>query len=92
MRVVSARWTRLLVGNAPCARSSHGLSAINSRAYLFGGESKARHAIDSTLHRLDITPQGTATWAPLLADHFVASWANKPRKSHASVWAICEHR
>ena len=75
---VAARWTRLLLQNAPCARSSHGLSTVKGRAYLFGGEATARHAIDSALHRLEVTGEGTAAWTKLLLDH-----APSPRVGHA---------
>ena len=46
-----ARWTRLAL-EAPSARSSHKLSAINGKAYLYGGEETARHAISSVVHCL----------------------------------------
>mgnify|MGYP003317521252 CR=1 FL=1 len=48
--MLRARWTKLSLRNAPCARSSHKLSAIAGKAYLFGGEAIARNSIDSTLH------------------------------------------
>jgi N-acetylneuraminic acid mutarotase len=44
-----------MLNYTPCARSSHGLSAIAGKAYLFGGEAKARQAIDSVVHCLDVT-------------------------------------
>ena len=45
-----ARWTKLALSESPVARSSHKLSAIDGKAYLFGGESTARQSIDSTIH------------------------------------------
>jgi hypothetical protein len=78
LRRLSVRWTRLLLDNAPCARSSHGLSAIGGRACLFGGEAKARHAIDSAVHRLEITGEGTGRWTMLLSD-----LSPTPRVGHA---------
>ena len=49
-----ARWSRIAVPSGPSARSSHGISGLSGMAYLFGGEGMARHAIDSTVHRLDV--------------------------------------
>ena len=49
LRRLSARWVRLALPNAPCARSSHKISALEGRAYVFGGEAEARHAIDSAV-------------------------------------------
>lgn len=77
-RRLAARWTRLagLPGAAPAARSSHGLSAIGGRAYLFGGEAVARHAIDSTVHELDVE----GGWKALVAG---AGYEPVPRVGHA---------
>ena len=47
-----AKWTRLALPDSPSARSSHKLSSMNGKAYLFGGESTARTAIDSSIHGL----------------------------------------
>ena len=54
-RRLLAQWSKLMLNYTPCARSSHGLSAIAGKAYLFGGEAKARQAIDSVVHCLDVT-------------------------------------
>ena len=53
-RRLAARWLRLALDAAPCARSSHGLSVIGGRAYVYGGEASARHAIGSEVHTLDV--------------------------------------
>ena len=76
-RRLSAAWSRLSsLKNAPVARSSHGLSAINGKAYLFGGEAKARHAIDASVHCLDYK-QGE--WKSMVA----AGDSPTPRVGHA---------
>ena len=75
MRRLVAHWTRLTLRDAPCARSSHRLSAVNGDAYLFGGEATARHAIDATLHRLDAA---AGTWHSIKPAH-----APPPRVGHA---------
>jgi N-acetylneuraminic acid mutarotase len=54
MRRLAATWARLALRNAPSARSSHGISAIGGKAFVFGGEETARHAIDSAVHCLDV--------------------------------------
>ena len=53
MRRLTAKWTRLHAASSPVARSSHGISAIKNRAFMFGGEATARSAISSDVHRLD---------------------------------------
>ena len=58
-RRIAAHWTRLALADAPSARSSHKISAIGGRGYLFGGEAVARQPIDSTVHCLDPT---AGTW------------------------------
>ena len=58
-RRIAAHWTRLALADAPSARSSHKISAIGGRGYLFGGEAVARQSIDSTVHCLDPT---AGTW------------------------------
>lgn len=52
-RRLAASWRQIVPRLAPCSRSSHKLSAISGKAYLFGGEATARHAIDSAVHVLD---------------------------------------
>lgn len=78
LRRLTARWARLAAaGDLPCARSSHGLSAIAGKAYLFGGEEKARHAIDSAVHKLD--PKDGGHWTRLEPEGAAPS----PRIGHA---------
>lgn len=78
-RVITAAWRRLALDNAPSARSSHGLSVIAGKAYLFGGEAKARHAFDSVMHILDLTTN-TPSWQQV-GPH--ALQAPPPRVAHA---------
>ena len=59
-RRLLVHWSKLMLNDTPCARSSHGLSGIAGKAYLFGGEAKARQTIDSVVHCLDVT-QGWKT-------------------------------
>eukprot|EP00908_Phaeocystis_cordata_P018490 Transcript_29943.p1 GENE.Transcript_29943~~Transcript_29943.p1 ORF type:complete len:356 (-),score=139.68 Transcript_29943:320-1339(-) len=75
MRRITAHWTRLALANAPSARSSHRLSAIDGRAYLFGGEEQARHSIDSTVHCLDVD---AGSWTKI-----EVSASPPPRVAHA---------
>eukprot|EP00966_Prymnesium_polylepis_P068826 1598578-Prymnesium_polylepis.2 len=77
-RRLTARWTHLALSNAPVARSSHCVSAIGGKAYLFGGEAKARHAIDSVVHRLDVQERA---WTPLAPQQ--GAVAPTPRVGHA---------
>ena len=66
--MLRARWTKLSLRNAPCARSSHKLSAIAGKAYLFGGEAIARNTIDSTLHVLVSDDGDSWKWQALLPE------------------------
>ena len=66
--MLRARWTKLSLRNAPCARSSHKLSAIAGKAYLFGGEAIARNSIDSTLHVLGSDDGDSWKWQALLPE------------------------
>jgi hypothetical protein len=78
--VLKARWTRLTLPSCasnPCARSSHKISAINGKAYVFGGEATARHAIDSALHVFDLSA-GSASW-----QRVAPSYAPTARVGHA---------
>lgn len=65
---VTARWARLALPSAPCTRSSHGMSVIGRQAYVFGGEHTARHAINSTLHCLDMAGADPA-WRDITLEH-----------------------
>lgn len=74
-RRLAASWKQL-TALGPCARSSHKLSAFGGKAYLFGGEGIARHAIDSTVHVLDTKADSwTAISSPVAAP--------TPRVGHA---------
>ena len=80
MRRITAHWTRLALADAPSARSSHRLSAIEGRGYLFGGEAIARQSIDSTVHCLDTT---AGTWTRPAPANGGASAVPQPRIGHA---------
>lgn len=58
MRRLTVRWTKLALENAPLPRSSHGISAVGGQAHVFGGESRARQAIDSDVFSLLPPPPG----------------------------------
>jgi len=74
MSTLTAKWTRL--ASLPgAARSSHRLSALGGKAYLFGGEATARTSIDSTVHCLDPTDN---SWRSILPAH-----VPPPRVAHA---------
>ena len=62
-RLAFARFAQLsrLGAHAPCARSSHGVSAINGRLYVIGGEATARTPIDSSVHVLSVLEEA-AEW------------------------------
>ena len=47
-------WKLLQTLNPPLARSSHGVSVINDKLYIFGGEHSARSPIGPELHSLDL--------------------------------------
>lgn len=47
-------WQHVQAQNSPCARSSHSISVIGSRVFLFGGEHIARTPIDSTMFSIDL--------------------------------------
>lgn len=59
MKRLVARFSPLArLGAAPCARSSHGVSAVNGRLYVIGGEKTARTPIDTTVHYLPLAEGG----------------------------------
>ena len=82
MRRITAHWTRLALADAPSARSSHRLSAIDGRGYLFGGEAEARQSLDSTVHCLDATA-GTWTRPAAAYGGGAPAAAPQPRVGHA---------
>ena len=81
-RRIAAHWTRLALADAPSARSSHKISAIGGRGYLFGGEAVARQSIDSTVHCLDPTA-GTWTRPAAAYGGGAPAAAPQPRVGHA---------
>lgn len=64
MARVAARWSRLALPSAPCARSSHGLTVLGKQAFVFGGEHVPRRSINTTLHCLDMGG-GKPSWSML---------------------------
>ena len=50
---LKATWQRL-VTSVPLPRSSHSLSVIKGRAYMFGGEEKSRQPVDNDMHELTL--------------------------------------
>ncbi|CAL5218389.1 g61 [Coccomyxa viridis] len=55
------KWTRLdQSGQVPLARSSHSITAVGSKCYVFGGEHEPRTPIDSALSEYDFE---TGQWA-----------------------------
>lgn len=47
-----AKWTR--ISGPALQRSSHTLSLIGTKAYIFGGEIRPREPVDNALHVVDI--------------------------------------
>ncbi|KAI4162860.1 MAG: hypothetical protein LQ342_003577 [Letrouitia transgressa] len=50
---LKATWKRL-VSSKPLSRSSHSLSVINGRAFIFGGEQKSGQPVDNEMHILTL--------------------------------------
>lgn len=48
---LKANWSRFSAGE-PLPRSSHSLSIVDGRAYIFGGEVKPREPVDNSIHVL----------------------------------------
>jgi hypothetical protein len=61
---LKAKWHRIIA--PPLPRSSHSLSIINGRAYLFGGEVSPREPVDNDMHII-ILPSGTVKEADYLS-------------------------
>lgn len=55
-----AKWHRIAA--PPLPRSSHSLSVVNGRAYIFGGEITPREPVDNDMHVI-VLPSGTVTEA-----------------------------
>ena len=78
MRKLVARFSPLARAGAPCPRSSHGVSALNSRVYVIGGEAVARVPIDMTVHELHAPERGSSSWRQI-----APARAPQPRIAHA---------
>ncbi|KAL8949720.1 MAG: hypothetical protein Q9222_004196 [Ikaeria aurantiellina] len=50
---LKASWRRLVTSN-PLPRSSHSLSVVKGKAYIFGGEEKPRQPVDNHMHVLTL--------------------------------------
>ncbi|TAQ89211.1 hypothetical protein B7494_g2503 [Chlorociboria aeruginascens] len=57
---LKARWQR--IDSPPLPRSSHSISVIAGRAYIFGGEIKPREPVDNYMHIITL-PSGTVSSA-----------------------------
>ena len=69
MRRFVARFSPLVRKNAPIARSSHGLSALNGSLYVIGGEAEARTPIDMAVHVLPALEEADAgEWRTIKAE------------------------
>ncbi|KAL6718537.1 hypothetical protein ACLMJK_004629 [Lecanora helva] len=54
---LKARWHRL-AADPPLPRSSHSLSLVKGKAYIFGGEEKPREPVDNHVHVLTLPSSG----------------------------------
>ena len=88
------RWTRLNPSSSsssggstgqPCARSSHGLSLVNNRLILYGGEHVARTPLDAAQATwgLDLTNPSSPVWYPIPGGSGNEDAAPSPRVAHA---------
>ncbi|KAI9743948.1 MAG: hypothetical protein M1818_002682 [Claussenomyces sp. TS43310] len=57
---IKGKWHK--ISAPPLARSSHSLSVVSGRAYIFGGETQAREPVDNEMHII-VLPSGTVTEA-----------------------------
>lgn len=57
---LKAKWNR--IDTTPLPRSSHSLSVVAGRAYIFGGEISPREPVDNDMHVITL-PSGTVTSA-----------------------------
>src|SRR5712675_1136822 len=57
---LKAKWQR--IDSTPLPRSSHTLSVIAGRAYIFGGEINPREPVDNDMHVITL-PSGSVTSA-----------------------------
>jgi hypothetical protein len=56
MPSLTGRWTQILSSPRLC-RSSHALSVVGSKAYLFGGEVLPRQPVDNHIDVLGVTTE-----------------------------------
>ena len=66
------KWTECTVsspcpGVLPLSRSSHGISIIGDRLFMFGGEHEARTPVGSEVWALDLKTDGGMEWRALKA-------------------------
>lgn len=62
-----ARFVPIARKFAPCARSSHGVSAVNNKLYVIGGEATARQPIDMAVHVLPVL-EPSEDWRAIVHD------------------------
>ncbi|KAL8655123.1 MAG: hypothetical protein Q9210_001070 [Variospora velana] len=83
---LKATWKRLVTSD-PLRRSSHSLSVIKGKAYLFGGEEEPRQPVDNVMHVLTL-PSSTVHDVDYKAFSAVATTANgevpAPRVGHTA--------
>lgn len=77
---VKAKWQRIDSIGLP--RSSHSVSVIAGRAYIFGGETKPREPVDNDMHIITL-PSGTVT---------SADYRSKPAEPQTAGGAVPEKR
>ena len=80
MRKILARFSPLVRPSGPCARSSHGLSAVKDNLYVIGGEREARTPLDMTVHVLPTGAGQPSEWRTIAHD---PARSPPPRIAHA---------
>ena len=55
-------WSEIKPANSIPERSSHGVSVVGDRLYVFGGEHSARNPIGSELHSLQLAGPDQPRW------------------------------
>ena len=56
-------WSEVTTNSAPLSRSSHGVSVIGDKLFMFGGEHEARTPVDNDVHVLELT---TSQWRKMV--------------------------
>ena len=69
------KWCEVQTNSAPLSRSSHGVSIIGDKLFMFGGEHEARTPVDNDVHVLELT---TGQWSKMVT----SGTAPSPRFGH----------